>query len=94
MIYIKHERFMDVAIKLTKPIKRTRTGYQVTGKYVNMGFVETFELGVPVSITISKDNVKNWQVCENPTEACIRKSTWRPAKFTPLKKRGLIDFFK
>jgi hypothetical protein len=86
MIYIKHERFMDIAIKLSAPIRRTRTGYQVTGKYVNMGFVETFELGVPVSITIAADKISNWQVCENPTEKSIRKSNWRPAKWKRVSK--------
>lgn len=85
--YIKHERHMDIAIKLTEPIRRTRTGYVVTGKYVNQGFVETFELGVPVQIVISEQAVKHWLVCEQPGAKCIRKSSWRPAHFTPLKRR-------
>lgn len=85
--YIKHERHTDIAIKLTAPIRRTRTGYVITGKYVNQGFVETFELGVPVQIVISEQAVKHWLVCEQPDAVCIRKSTWRPAVYMPLKRK-------
>lgn len=86
MIYIKHERHRDIAILLTAPIVKQRTGYKVTGKYVNQGFVETFELGIPTSFVIGLDKLQNWLVCENPSELSIRQSTWRPARWKPLKR--------
>lgn len=85
-IYIKHERHQDIAIRLTSPIKRTRTGYLITGKYVNQGFVETFEIGVPTTLTINAANLSQWLVCKNPDATCIRYAGWRPAVWTPLRK--------
>ena len=87
MQYICHERFMDIAILLKAPIRKTRTGYEVTGKYVNQGFVETFELGVPVKIVIGFDKIAQWLVCDNPSEACIRYATWRPAVWRPNRRK-------
>lgn len=77
-VYLKHKRHMDVAIKLTKALTKNARRYYVTGKYVNMGFVETFELGVPVSITVPVENIENWEICINPRQPSIRKSTWKP----------------
>jgi len=67
---------MDVAIRLSRPIKQYGKTYVIYGKYVNQAFVETFELGVPVKLSISSDKIENWLVCRDPKETCIRNSKW------------------
>lgn len=75
-VYIKHTRHMDVAIKLTADIVRTGNTYVVYGKYVNQGYVETFDLGTPVRLTIHESKFSDWLICRNPSEPSIRKSKW------------------
>lgn len=76
-LYIKHNRHMDVAIRITKPIECIGTYYIIYGKYVNQAFVETFELGIPVKIVIpAKKFEGSWQFCKTPSVACIRYAEW------------------
>lgn len=74
--YIRHERFLDVAIMLKKDVELEGTNYVVVGKYVNMGFVETFDLGVPITVKIPASKLEQWLICRNPKEDSIRKSKW------------------
>lgn len=76
-LYIKHNRFLDVAIRITKPIERAGSNYIICGKYVNQAFVETFELETPTRIVIpAMDFEGNWQFCTNPKIICIRYAKW------------------
>lgn len=76
-LYIKHKRFMDVAIRLTEPIEYWNGKYIIIGKYVNQGFVETFELGVPISVVLPASKFEgNWQYCATPGVDCIRNAEW------------------
>lgn len=76
--YIKHERFLDVAIKLYGPIRKYGSTYIVKGKYVNQGFVETFDLGTPARIRIPESRINQWQICRDNTAVCIRYAKWTP----------------
>lgn len=76
-LYIKHNRFMDVAIRLTKPMEKVGNSYIIYGKYVNQAFVETFELGVPTKIMIPVAKLhESWQYCVTPNVDCIRNAEW------------------
>lgn len=76
MTYIKHNRFLDVAILVVGGIRKFGSTYVVKGKYVNQGYVETFDLGTPTTVRISEAKIGDWLICRNPSEPCIRKSTW------------------
>lgn len=76
-LYIKHNRFMDVAIRITKPIEKIGNCYVIYGKYVNQAFVETFEMGIPTKIVIPASKFEgNWQFCKTPGVKCIRRAEW------------------
>ena len=77
MKIIKHEKFMDVAIEITKPIVRFPHKVIIRGVWLNQGFVDTFPIGEKAKIDIKTEDIKNWFYCLEPNKQCIRYSKWQ-----------------
>lgn len=76
---IKHERFLDLAIMITKPLIRLKDGSVIIrGHYINQGFNKSYDLNINVKLRINKDDKSKWLVCNTPLDMCVRYSTWRP----------------
>lgn len=73
---IKHEKFMDVAIRLTRPVISSGPYYIIRGNWINQGFVNTYDIGYKASIKIKKEDKKDWLICLNPIAPCIRNEKW------------------
>ncbi len=75
---IRHERAMDVAFEISKvtgPYGPNQK-IEITGRWINMGFVESFHLHVLQKIKLSKEELKYWQFCLEPRAKCIRYAKW------------------
>lgn len=75
---IKHQRFLDVAFKLDQLCINTKTKLIFRGHWLNMGFVETFDLGIKDTLTIEKEKLDQWLFCVEESLPCIRFSEWKP----------------
>lgn len=78
-MFIKHDRFMDVCIYLDKPPLKLPDGrWVVRGTFWNMGFVDSFGLGIRFSRKITTEDLKtNWSATiVRPQDRCLRKNNW------------------
>lgn len=73
---IRHNRFMDAAILVQSeyqlPHKRV-----IKGRWINMGFVESYDMHVSARIELST-GTRNWEYCEDTKAKCIRYADWSP----------------
>lgn len=69
---IKHKRAMDVCFRvdLCRKIKR----WGVTGEWINMGFRNSYYIGVSESIIIDP---ADWETTDTPFATCLRYATWK-----------------
>lgn len=74
---IKHQKFLDVAFKLTRPLIHTHKQIIFRGTWLNMGYVETFELGIKATLKIDKSKLNEWLFCVDESLPCIRFSEWK-----------------
>lgn len=76
---IKHVNSMDVAFLITK----VRGPYppsdkvELTGEWINLGFVESYRLGIRQKIRLTKENLSVWLVCAEPDAKCLRYVEWK-----------------
>jgi hypothetical protein len=78
-MFIKHDRFMDICMYLDKsPILLPDGRYIVRGTFWNMGFVDSFSLGVKFSRKITKEDLRtNYSATiANNENRCLRKNRW------------------
>jgi hypothetical protein len=78
-MFIKHDRFMDVCIYLDKsPILLPDDRYIVRGVFWNMGFVDSFGLGIKFSRKITLEDLKtNYSATiARHQDRCLRKNYW------------------
>lgn len=79
---IKHKKFMDVAIQITKPPIITKSGkLKIKGNWMNQAYVESFIIGKlknfgKSELVIMPENIKDWLVCLNPHANCVRNEKW------------------
>jgi hypothetical protein len=77
---IRHKRFMDVCVLVTKSFD---VGHKlkVKGKWVNMAYVRSYELGVNAKFDVAKSDLKDWEYCVSPEgKECLRYAEWKPIK--------------
>ena len=74
---IKHNKFLDIAIEIDKPILKMAHKWRIRGKWVNQGFVETYDIGIRCNIDIKTQDLKDWLICNEPNLICIRYADWR-----------------
>jgi hypothetical protein len=76
---IKHINSMDIAFLVYRrfgPFDTDRQ-YKIKGEWLNMGFIQTFPMGIRQTIEISQKDLKKWQLCSQPNEHdCIRNAQW------------------
>lgn len=75
---IKHRMYMDLAIRITKPVLRFPNKVVIRGEYLNMAFVETYPIGQRCNIEIPIEKLNEWLGCMQPQTVCIRYSLWEP----------------
>lgn len=77
--FLKHDKFMDICIRVDKaPIRLSDGRYVIRGTFWNMGFVDSFNLNIKFSRKIeAKDLRENYTVTMmRPDEPCLRKNNW------------------
>jgi hypothetical protein len=75
---IKHDKFMDVACQILQ-ITKLDHKYVLKVHWINQGFVDTMLMNYTSRITIKKEHLTNWYICNQPLKKCIRYSEWRKA---------------
>lgn len=79
---IKHWKFMDVAFivrRVDGPFGSE--GYRVIkGDWVNLGTLQSFNIGISQRIKIIKKNLDQWLYCEDTHLPCLRDSKWSNLK--------------
>lgn len=73
---IRHFKFLDVAFEI---FTATESGDEITvhGRWLNQGFVETYELDYPSqTFNIKKSDMHKWSICTDPKAKCIRYTPW------------------
>lgn len=79
--YIKHKRNKDVCYKiLGKYYYSTDGSIKIKAMIYNMGFKDSYNLGVKCKIRIYPEDVHNWEQCCKYTTQCLRYADWRPLK--------------
>lgn len=81
---IKHKQFKDVAILVTNTRESDLTGNvdELDGRWINLGFVNTYDIGYMVSETSGKwlniINKSDWLVLHEDDfyDKCYRYSRW------------------
>lgn len=76
---IKHPEFMDVAFNVHKvrgPYGPNQK-YELSGEWINQGFVKSFPLGVRQKLTLTFEQLKVWQICLEPLSECLRYERWK-----------------
>lgn len=63
---IKHERYLDTAIRVMHSWDQEDGSLKVEGMCVNLAFVTTFNLGVPIVFFIKPENAGEWSICTDP----------------------------
>lgn len=76
--YIRNVMSLDVCIRVYE-ITAKDGGFQVNGDFVNMGFVESFDLGEPVNLFVLFKDLGNWQIFGGE-EKCLRNANWKLLK--------------
>ena len=71
---IKHEAFVDICVRVLRPIIFTKTGRMVIrGEYVTMGFTTNFNPGVACRL---KDWPDKWLIARDKNAPILRKTEW------------------
>ncbi len=76
---IKHKKMMDVAFSVEhqQTFKSYPGGYtKYRGKWLNLGYVKSWSLGVYQVIDIKDENRQDWLICDDEDEDCLRFSQW------------------
>jgi hypothetical protein len=78
-MFIKHDKFMDVCIRIDKsPIKLPDGRYVVRGTFWNMAFVDSYSLRIKFIRKLTVEDIRNnWTATlagENDT--CLRYNKW------------------
>lgn len=76
---IRHKRAMDLCVRVHKTYNIGHK-WKVKGTWINMGFVNTYSIGVSARFEIKRENLSDWEYCTEPDKDCIRYSTWRSLK--------------
>lgn len=71
MKIIRHKSFKDICFEVTS-VSLT----QVTGCWLNMGYVKSWALPVQAE-TISLTNPQDWEECLDPNVKCLRYARWK-----------------
>lgn len=82
---IKHKNFMDVAIQIMYISTNPETeSLEVRGIWINQGQTESFVIntrkypyGVPIELTIKKEDLSNWLKCSKTDIVFIRNEEWK-----------------
>jgi hypothetical protein len=69
---IRHKRFLDVCFEVFTGLED-----RAVGKWINMGYVNSFYLPVKSEI-IEIKNKAEWEKCTTPNVKCLRYGTWVP----------------
>jgi hypothetical protein len=76
---IRHVKAMDVCVRIHKTYNIGHK-YKIKGMWMNMGFVNTFPMGMIARFEIKNENLGDWEYCTEPDKTCVRYSTWRNLK--------------
>lgn len=75
-LIIKHKDCLDIAFRLTKDIIIRPNKVILQGRWVNMAFVESFDIDDEDDIMVF-DGLTDWFVCLEPNKKCIRYAKWK-----------------
>lgn len=73
--FIKHKKFLDVCVKVTK-WHPYGDDIQVEGEFYNMGYVQSWPLGMTKKFKINASKLNEWDVLASGTEECLRHGKW------------------
>ena len=79
---IKHEAFMDVAFWVDKchgPFGKSGK-LKVRGRWINMGFIQSYHIGITQKFEILAKEYDKWFKCLEPEAKCIRYAKWKKFK--------------
>lgn len=73
---IKHSNNLDVCYLVSKCFD---AGHKLKLKVTvqNMGYVQSYNVGVDLKITIKKEDLPQWHVCIEPDAKCLRYAEWK-----------------
>ena len=87
---IKHEKFLDVCLEV-RDVFDYGHGLKIRGVWWNMGFVESYSMGITVTLNVAKNStdiasyrrtdISQWQVLSHESflDSCFRNSKWLKA---------------
>lgn len=73
--FIKHNTFKDICFQV-EDCFFTKNGIEINGSWLNQGFTESWYLNERQTINISKDDYKNWLICNELKDKCLRYCKW------------------
>jgi hypothetical protein len=83
---IKHERFTDVAIQISKPVYVTDSGkLKIRGNWLNTGN-PSFVIGSmrnmvgKATLIILPDEIEKWSICLDPDATHLKGTKWGSLK--------------
>jgi hypothetical protein len=82
--YIKHEKFMDVALYVTSVGQLVVGGSEIhiSGIWWNQGFEKSYCINIFANITIETEKLSEWQLCLDPEiNRSLRKCEWTPLAY-------------
>lgn len=92
--FIKHEKFMDVCIKVEKRYDYGH-GINISGTWYNLGFENTYPIGIRQTLNLAKKkkdidskskrntSADQWQILDRTCheDACYRYSKWNKLSY-------------
>lgn len=78
-MFIKHDKFMDVCIRIEKsPILLEDGRYVIRGSFWNMGFVDSYPMYIKFTRKLTAEDIhNNWTVTMmRDFDRCLRYNTW------------------
>jgi hypothetical protein len=76
---IRHKNAMDVAFRVQKtqgPFGSSQK-YKLKGEWINMGFVQSYAIGIVNKIELNREALSQWELCLESEPQCIRHSQWK-----------------
>lgn len=73
---IRHKQAMDVCFLVHKTFILPHK-VKLKGEWINMGFVESYNIGEKQNIELMKEEIANWEVCLDQYPKCYRYAAWR-----------------
>lgn len=78
IMFIKHNKFMDICIEFTKkPIRLPNGDIKIRGQYWNMGVTESYPLNIPCRLRLTPEQQKNLEFTIDITNT-LRTANWQP----------------